>query len=199
MDSQVRGKGNRGFLASKNNSQKKMKSHQKFAQVNKPLSREDLKKNSNFLSQTNYQAQKNFNSQPSWSIFSSGSEKSNNSVYKHRDSGRSDNQQFYAKNDNRNYNRGYYSDKNPRFNNYASTSDSDSYNSDPFSELSGFKVVQNGETLHDDTYEDTEQQFDDEVSDFGMALAPSKEKFASSELTMMPNFKAISIPLFLQA
>lgn len=197
MDSPVRGNGNRGFLASKNNSQKKTKGQHKFAQVNKPLPGENLKKNSNLLSQSKYHAQKNFNSQPAWSIFSSGSEKSKHSVYHQRESAKND--QFYAKNDNRNYNRGYYSDKNPRFNNYNSTSDSDNTNSDRFSELSGFRIVQNGEILHDDTYEDVEQYFEDDDFVFGMALAPSKDKFASSEMTMMPNFKNISIPLFVEA
>jgi len=194
MDSLVRGKSNCGFSASKNNTQRKAKAQHKLTQINKPLSRENVKKNSTLLSQANHHAHKNFNSQPSWSIFSSGSEKSKNSVYQHR----ADNYQSYAKNDNRNYNRGYYSE-NPRFNSYKSTSDSDGNNSDQFSELSGFKIVQNGETIHDDTYEDARDDFEDEDAVFGMPLISSKDKFASSELTMMPNFKNISIPLFLQA
>jgi len=197
MDSQVRGKTNHGF--SSKNSQKKIKGQRKSDQVCKPLSRDNLKKNSNLLSQANYNAQRNFNAQPAWSIFSSGNDKPKHSVYNHRDSAKGDNQPFYGKGDNRSYNRGYYSDM-PRYNNYnCSTSDSDS-NSNQFSELSGFKIVSNGEIIHDDTYEDIEQRFDDdEDAVFGLALPSSKDKFASSEMTMMPNFKAISIPMFLQA
>jgi len=104
-----------------------------------------------------------------------------------------------AKYENRNYNRGYYSDKNSKSTNATNTSDSDSNGSNQVSVLSGFKIVHNGRTLHDETYEDADTCFEIEEPILGLLCHSSKSKFASSELTMAPSFKNISIPLFLQA
>jgi len=198
MDFQVRGKGNHGFTASKSNS-KKVKGQHKLSQVCKPLPREGSKKNSNLLSHAHH-IQKKYDSYPSWNVFNSGNRQSKHNNYLQRDFGRGDiqmNQPFYAKNDNRNQNRGYFSDMTSRTTNATSTSDSDS--NGQFSELSGFKIVHSGKTIHDETYEDMETCFEEEGPVFEIGSYTSKSKFASSEMTMVPNFKTISIPLFLQA
>jgi len=198
MDFQVRGKGNHGFAASKHNP-KKVRGQQKHAQVCKPLPRENLKKNSNLLSQAN-QLQKKFDSYPSWNVFNGGNRQPKNNNHIHQDFGKTEIQQYqpsYAKNDNKIQNRGYYSDLATRSTNATNTSDSD--NNGQCSELSGFKIVQDGKTLYDETHEDMGEYFEEEYQGFGMGLYSSKSKFASSEMTMVPNFKTISIPLFLQA
>jgi len=66
-----------------------------------------------------------------------------------------------------------------------STSDSDS---SARSDLSGFKIVYNGSIIHDES-EDDYQNFDSSQED---------TKYASSELTVGPNHKNISLPSFLE-
>ncbi len=68
--------------------------------------------------------------------------------------------------------------KNKNFSSSASDSDSSGR-----SELSGFKVVLNGQTIHDETEDESPYYI---------------EKFASSELTVGPNAKNISLPSFLE-
>jgi hypothetical protein len=77
---------------------------------------------------------------------------------------------------------------------YASTaSDSDSKDAYIQSELYGFKIVQNGRVIHDETQEDVDLfESDDEWP----MTATSNEKFAASVLTIGPNEKEISLPSF---
>jgi len=76
---------------------------------------------------------------------------------------------------------------------YASTaSDSDSKGYIQ-SELYGFKIMQNGRMIHDETEEDVDLfESDDEWP----MTATSSEKFAASVLTIGPNEKEISLPSF---
>jgi len=76
--------------------------------------------------------------------------------------------------------------------NYASTADSDNNNNDVFSELSGFKVVQNGRVLHNEAGEDFDSS-DNETNWLGEIHGA---KFAASTLTVGPNAKDISLPSF---
>jgi len=86
-----------------------------------------------------------------------------------------------------------YSNKAPKMI-YASTaSDSDSKEAHIQSELYGFKIIQNGHVIHDETVEDVDLfESDDEWP----MTATSNEKFAASVLTIGPNAKEISLPSF---
>jgi len=77
---------------------------------------------------------------------------------------------------------------------YASTaSDSDSNGAHIQSELYGFKIMQNGRTIHDETEEDVDLfESDDEWP----MTTTSNEKFAASVLTIGPNAQEISLPSF---
>jgi len=79
---------------------------------------------------------------------------------------------------------------------YASTaSDSDSNGSHISSELSGFKIIQSGKTVHDETEDD----FLEPPTDFkGKRRADGDEdvKFAASLMTIGPSAKEISLPSF---
>jgi len=75
--------------------------------------------------------------------------------------------------------------------NYASTADSDN-NNNVFSELSGFKVVQNGRVLLNEAGEDFDSS-DNETNWLGEIHGA---KFAASTLTVGPNAKDISLPSF---
>jgi len=77
---------------------------------------------------------------------------------------------------------------------YASTaSDSDHNGGYIQSELYGFKIMQNGRTIHDETEEDVDLfESDDEWP----MTAVSNEKFAASVLTIGPDAKEISLPSF---
>jgi len=72
---------------------------------------------------------------------------------------------------------------------YASTaSDSDSSTSHSSSELTGFKIVYKGKTIHDETDEDFEKN--------ECTLGAGNGKFASSVMVIGPNAKDISLPTF---
>jgi len=88
----------------------------------------------------------------------------------------------------------YYSaDKNSGYSNATTASDSDSNGSNQNQDLIGFKIVVNGKTLHDDNNEDFEGIFE---ADKEEEKHISKEKFASSVMTITPQLHNISIPSF---
>jgi hypothetical protein len=98
------------------------------------------------------------------------------------------NNQSYGKTmGNKNYDKAYK-------NAYASTaSDSDSKEAYIQSELYGFKIVQSGRTIHDETGEDVDLFESD--NEWPMT-ATNNEKFAASVLTIGPNVQEISLPSF---
>jgi hypothetical protein len=75
---------------------------------------------------------------------------------------------------------------------YASTA-SESDGSHTSSELSGFKIVHSGKTVHDETEEDF-----DSPTDLGMScrFEEGNGKFAASDMVIGPNAKNISLPTF---
>lgn len=75
---------------------------------------------------------------------------------------------------------------------YASTA-SDSDSSHVSSELSGFKIVQQGKTVHNEIDEDYDSATD---FYFNGGVKIDDVKYASSTLTMVPNAKEISLPSF---
>ena len=75
---------------------------------------------------------------------------------------------------------------------YASTA-SDSDSSHVSSELSGFKIVQQGKTIHNETDEDYDSATD---FYFNGPVKIDDVKYASSTLTMVPSAKEISLPSF---
>jgi len=62
------------------------------------------------------------------------------------------------------------------------------------SELNGFKIIQSGKTVHDETEDD----FLESPTDFKGKRRPDAEnvKFAASLMTIGPNAKEISLPSF---
>jgi len=72
---------------------------------------------------------------------------------------------------------------------WSNTSDSDSANA--YSSLAGFKIVQNGRVIHDETEEEPNKN----QPTFHMDKFSGK--YASSDLTIGPTSKEISIPTFI--
>jgi len=103
---------------------------------------------------------------------------------------------MYAKTSKTNYNTGYLSDKNSRStNNTNSNSDIDMNACNAFFELNGFKIVHNGKTIYSETsdgFESSSTNTDSAPEEYS-----SNTRFASSEFTIGPCAKEISIPLFM--
>jgi len=71
---------------------------------------------------------------------------------------------------------------------YASTASESDSGSHASSELTGFKIVQSGSVVHDETEEDFESSSE--------KLDESRVKFAASLMVMGPDAKEISLPSF---
>ena len=142
--------------------------------------------NKNYLQPNKGYNQQKPQAYPSWNVFNGGySTKKDNF-----NQGFEAQQSHYAKGLKANYMKGSMSDKAGRSTN-ASDND-DGYCSTVFSELSGFRIMQNGRTIHNETKEEFNSSFDAD-SEFEEV---AKERFASSEMTIGPNAKEISIPSF---
>jgi len=181
MDSQLHSKRSYGSFFPKNNTLKKAHQNSNYYQKSfNSHSKANYKKN---LQQYSYNND-NYNQHrpidaPSWDIFNG---KASNNKGNYGKFGGQQNHSNYAKNFN---NRGYsVSDKTT-----GSTGASDNDGNTIFSELSGFKIIQNGKTV----YDETSQEFDFSDSDSDES---QKAKFASSVMTIGPNAKEISIPMF---
>jgi len=176
-------------MSKKTNNKNNMNYNNNFSKGRGPQPRGNYNK-SYLQPQKGYNQQKS-NAYPSWNVFN-GSYSNNKDNY-NQGFGKFEaqqNQYNYAKSLKTNYNKGSGSDKASRSTN-ASDND-DGYGSSVFSELSGFKIMQNGRTIHNETKE--------EVDSFSNAESEleevAKERFACSELTIGPNAKEISIPSF---
>ena len=194
MDLQVLSRTNYEVASSKNKSSK-AKTQNNSNKTHGKAPRGKNNNNSNFIFQPNLIKQKS-DSYPSWNVFN-GSRSSNKANFGKSEVQKSQN--LHLKNVKNNYSKGYSSDKNFRSMNPILSSDSDGSGSSAHSVLSGFKVVQGGKTLHDETAEDLEESI------FMASLAKERvlpmeisSRFASSEMTVGPNFKMISLPMFLQ-
>jgi len=105
---------------------------------------------------------------------------------------------IYAKTSKTNYTQGYLSDKNSRSTNYTnSNSDIDMNAYNTFFELNGFKIVHNGKTIYSETSDGFESSSTN--TDSGSEEYNSNTRYASSEFTIGPSAKEISIPLFMGA
>lgn len=145
----------------------------------------------NKKTQDNYSQHKQY-TYPSWSTFSeerpvrksSFSQNSGNYSYYQTQSN-------YAKNSKTSYIPSYSSDKYSSWSTQNTTgSDSDS---NMTSELKGFKIMQNGKVVHNETHDEVETVAN--MDQFFMEDLPN-EKFASSLMTIGPNSKEISLPSF---
>jgi len=75
---------------------------------------------------------------------------------------------------------------------YASTASESDSGSHISSELTGFKIVQSGSVVHDETEEDFESSSEKSTS----KTTENKVKYASSLMVMGPDAKEISLPSF---
>jgi hypothetical protein len=195
MDPQVQSRDYYGNSSSKNKSKKTYNQNNfnhgsyNYSHLNGPFPRGPYKKYSNQFPQNSY-GQHRPNNYPSWSDFDGSiSNTKGNFGQSHGKFENQQNQLNYAKGLKALYTKGYLSDKNSRSTNATTSSDSDS-NSNVFSELSGFKIVQNGKTIHDETNEELDMPFNIDTD------PTSNDKFAASLLTIAPSAKKISIPMF---
>jgi len=76
---------------------------------------------------------------------------------------------------------------------YASTASESDSNSHIPSQLNGFKIVQNGNTVHDETEEDFDSANESHLSP---RANTGFEKYASSVMVIGPSAKEISLPSF---
>jgi len=178
MDPQVLSRGYNGSMFPKNNNNKTKKTanYSKNNKLNGSSPKGTPTKNYMQPPQNSY-SQYRPSAYPSWNVFNGS--RPGQSFAKFEG-------QHYAKSYNLNYN----SDKAGRS---TGASDNENGNSELISELSGFKIVQNAKTIHDETTEDTDV-FSAGESDSEESQKPTK--FASSMMTIGPNAKEISIPMF---
>jgi len=94
----------------------------------------------------------------------------------------------YAKVVKSSYNKAFYSDNYSKSTNGSSNSDNES------TELNGFKIMMNGNCLHDETSEDFDSGFTGEP---GFQSSITMEKYASSVMTTGPKANEISLPSFM--
>jgi len=190
MDSQVLTRDYNETAFPKNNKSKKASQPATYNKsiYNKPTgpsSKGNYPKNYPQKSQTGYnQHQPSY--YPSWNVFN-GPRPSTKGGYGQSYAKFEEQPYNYAKNYQLSYIQESYSDKASRS---TGVSDNDNGSSDIFSELSGFKIVQSGRTIYNEANEE-EDLFSD--SDSNEAQKP---KFASSEYTIGPNARDISIPSF---
>lgn len=76
---------------------------------------------------------------------------------------------------------------------YASTA-SESDNNSHVSELNGFRIVHNGNVVHDETEEDFDSQTESQGSP--RASIVNEKKYAASIMVIGPSAKEISLPSF---
>lgn len=190
MDLQVHNsRSQQGFMVPRKPKAKKTNQHVNYVQsnFNKNVEAVPKKSHKQQYSQGSYGYPQQKHAQyPSWEVFDSNRGKTrgnySNGYNKYEDQY---NQSYYAKNLNLNY-RGSSSEKASRS---TGISDNDNGKTDIYSDLAGFKIVQNGKIVYDETQED-----------FGLSDSESEEvlptKFASSLYTIGPNAKDISLPSF---
>jgi len=108
------------------------------------------------------------------------------------------NSSIYSRNLKSSVAKGYLSANEKNFRSTNTTAASSDGENNVFQELSGFRIVHNGKVIHNEILDETPgAYFNAPVQPVYFGFTP-KNNFASSEFTMGPNSKEISIPIFVE-
>lgn len=190
MDLQVHSRYNQGSMLPRSTKSKKANQQVVYVQsnFNKNVDTTSKRSNKKYSQVSNSDYTQYKPSYPSWEVFDTNRGKPKGNYQGHGKYGNQYNQSYYAKNSNLDY-RSNYNTSSEKASRSTGVSDNDNGFGNLYSDLAGFKIVQNGKTVYDETQED----FDLSDSDGEEALPT---KFAASVLTITPNAKDISLPSF---
>jgi len=200
MDSSSNNKGMKNHNSSKRGKQNAANSGSSYQTGSMGSSYSNVKhhKNSHHVHTTNHYDQPYVQNYPSWSIFNETRPRKGSYNQSMNRTTSAYNPSNYSKNLKSSVAKGYLSANEMNLKSTMTTAASSEGENNILSELSGFKIVHNGKVIHNEIIDENPgAYFSAPKQPVYIGYSP-KINFASSEYTMGPNSKEISIPIFVE-